>query len=310
MLGVSIDSLLLVWAIIEINILFFIPLIIFISEWRYRGISGIKYFFIQSLASILLLIIILFLNIFKLNNNHLELFLLCSILWKMGAPPFHLWLLNIIVDLEWIIFFILSSLQKILPFFILRKMRLTYIDFFIIFSLGVRLILRFWQSRIKKILIISSIFVGAWILASVIFLKRFWLIILLVYSFILFMCVNIFVKNKLSHKNRILISSITFLEKISVFILLIAMAGIPPLAGFYLKLVVMWGIIRLGNILISSFILFSSVILIYIYRGVFLLSLRNQRFFSFNIHSTKRFNFFNYMGWLLAAPPLFLLVMI
>jgi len=53
------------------------------------------------------------------------------------------------------------------------------------------------------------------------------------------MCVNIFVKNKLSHKNRILISSITFLEKINVFILLIAMAGIPPLAGFYLKLVVM-----------------------------------------------------------------------
>ena len=114
----------------------------------------------------------------------------------------------------------------------------------------------------------------------------------------------------LSHKNRILISSITFLEKITVFILLIAMAGIPPLAGFYLKLVVMWGIIRLGNILISSFILFSSVILIYIYRGVFLLSLRNQRFFSFNIHSTKRFNFFNYVGWLLATPPLFLLVMI
>merc|ERR1711894_173422 len=113
--------------------------------------------------------------------------------------------------------------------------RLTYIDFFIIFSLGVRLILRFWQTRIKKNFnYLFNFCRGLNFSFSDIFKE-----ILINYSFILFMCVNIFVKNKLSHKNRILISSITFLEKINVFILLIAMAGIPPLAGFYLKLVVM-----------------------------------------------------------------------
>ena len=49
-------------------------------------------------------------------------------MWKIGAPPFHLWLVNLMIDLEWFIFFVISSLQKVLPLYILRKIPLIFLD--------------------------------------------------------------------------------------------------------------------------------------------------------------------------------------
>ena len=292
----------------EVNILFFIPLVIFLGEWNQFNILGLKYFFIQSLASIFLLVRILFINLILLNNFYVEFFIIGSILWKMGAPPFHLWLVNLMIDLEWFIFFVISSLQKVLPLYILRKIPLIFLDILIILSLLVRLSLSLIQSRVKKILIISSIFTGAWIFAALIFLKFFWVVILFVYSVMLLRCIVVFIKNKTSHKSRGVVFSITLIEKLTMFIILIAVAGLPPLTGFYLKLVVICGVINLGNIIIASALLFSSVLIIYIYRGIFLLALSNQAPNSVYLSSFRGVNFVQYFRMSLIISPLLLLL--
>jgi len=93
-----------------------------------------------------------------------------------------------------------------------------------------------------------------------------------------------------------------------MFIILIAVAGLPPLTGFYLKLVIVCGIINLGNIIISSALLFSSVLMIYMYRGIFLLFLSNQSPHSMYINSFRSSNFIQYFRLSLIISPLLMIL--
>jgi hypothetical protein len=76
-------------------------------------------------------------------------------------PPFHFWLLNIIIDLEWVLFFIIASWQKILPIYFLRQIYFLRLDIFIVLALFISVVGSMGESNIKKILILSSLFTGA-----------------------------------------------------------------------------------------------------------------------------------------------------
>lgn len=63
-------------------------------------ILGLKYYFIQSLASILFLVSII-MAIQSNQKNFSELVIIISMSWKIGVPPFHLWMINLIMGLDW-----------------------------------------------------------------------------------------------------------------------------------------------------------------------------------------------------------------
>ena len=74
---------------------------------------------------------------------------------------------------------------------------------------------------------------------------------------------------KSQNKISFVIMSNSLKEKIILFMVTLSIAGFPPLIGFYLKLLVIVGLIFLKIIFISTVLIFSSVILIYIYRTIF-----------------------------------------
>jgi len=293
--GLSVDSLFLVWAVIEWNILLFIPLITFVNENHLPIILGLKYYFVQSLASILFLVSII-MAIQSNQKNFSELVIIISMSWKIGVPPFHLWMINLIMGLDWWTFFIISTWQKILPFYVLREIAMPIIDFLIILSLVVRVGLRFEQSRIKKVIIVSSIFTGAWIIRALIISKIVWTLVMLTYAGILFPTVIIFKNDKGVFNYSFLLSLNSFSEKLILFLLLISLAGLPPLAGFYLKIIVIFVLLSHRITALSCLLILSSVIIIFMYATLLIFSLVCQITKRKFIISRSHVNFFFLFG--------------
>jgi len=272
-IGISFNRIFLSWRVIELNLILFIPIIIFSKNFYFSSIMGLKYFFIQSLASILLLSIVM-LNLTLYEEALIDIFILLSLGWKLGVPPFHRWIINLIIDLDYQNFFIVSSWQKVIPFHIISRLSTKYIELIIILSLIFSVTMRIMsQLNIKKILIISSIFTTSWVIAAILFSTSFWILVLGIYATILWLIAKILYLPKSSNKVYVLALSSSFIEKITLFLLVLSMAGFPPLIGFFLKLTIIMGLIFLGINFISSLIILSSVIMIYIYTTIFFLSL-------------------------------------
>ena len=275
LMGLSVDRLFLTWATIECNILLFVPLVTFTNAHYFPRILGLKYYFVQSLASILLLARIAII-IQSNQKNFSEVVIIISIRWKIGVPPFHLWIVNLIIGLDWLTFFIISTWQKILPFYFLREIVTPIIDLLIILSLFVRVGLRFEQSRIKKIIIVSSIFTGAWIMRALVISKIVWTLVILTYAGILFPTVIIFNNDKGALNYSFLLSLNSFSEKLILFIFLISLAGLPPLAGFYLKMIVIFLLLSHRINVLPCLLILSSVAIIFIYATLMIFSLVSQ----------------------------------
>lgn len=276
-LGVSLNNILITWRIIEINILLFIPILGLSNGVKNPDIIRFKYFFTQSLASIIFFIRILILILLPMEVTKISILFSLRLAWKLGVPPFHIWLLNLLIELDWLLFFIISSWQKILPFYIIGQIILEAIEFFILFCLLVSVGIAMYLVSIKKLLIISSIFTRGWVLRSIIFIKIWWLLFFFLYSTILLFCCLIFYIGKVDNLKIARLSSLSLTEKIGVFILLISMAGLPPFLGFYIKLLILLILLHHLKIFILFSIVLSSVLIIYLYLRIFLRALTLQR---------------------------------
>lgn len=84
----SSPSLLTSWVGLELNTLSFVPLILTVKGKLERE-SAIKYFLTQALASVILLIGGILTDLQPLVSNIPNIIVLCALLIKLGAAPFH-----------------------------------------------------------------------------------------------------------------------------------------------------------------------------------------------------------------------------
>lgn len=232
--ALSASSPIYLWAALEINTISFIPIII--SSLAPESLrAAIKYFFIQAYASVALLI-------GPVMNLPFSLSLTIAMLAKIGAAPFHNWYPSVISNIQWSSIFILSTVQKIAPLWIL----IDNLRFSPLISLlaGVNAIVGgiggLAQSDIRNILAFSSIGHIGWIIYAILFSQPTTLIYyvryllhltLIIYTFIIF---NIY-----SPKDVISISSVPKFWKILIFLSLLSIGGLPPLLGFIPKLIIL-----------------------------------------------------------------------
>lgn len=243
----------MIWLGLEINIISFIILI-----YQYQRIkhieSCLKYFFVQSLGSAI------FLRIFYLNLDILKYLGRIVLRYKIGAGPFYFWFPSVCSGIGWISCFFLISFQKIIPLVLINIFIRWIIWFIIVISLLYGALGSFNQNQIKRLLAFSSIHHIGWLLICELFEDIIWIIYLILYRIIILGLIYFLYYYEINN-----IINILKLKDKRIFVLLVLrIAGIPPLLGFFLKWIGFYFILKI-NFFIIIFIIFISVLIFYVY---------------------------------------------
>nr|CCI69472.1 NADH dehydrogenase subunit 2 [Metacrangonyx sp. 3 ssp. 1 MDMBR-2012] len=271
---VCMNSWFLIWFFIEMNLLSFIPLII-LKKSKFSVESALKYFFIQTLSSIFILVgvLTLFMNIEVFNY-----FFIGGLSIKLGLAPFHQWVVNIVEGLTWPLVGILFTMQKIGPFMLFNYMykmgaELIYIIYLIsvlcamVGSLG-----GLFTSSLRKIMVFSSISHSSWMVLGLIMSVYMWLIYFIFYSLIFFSVLVYFSKFKLTSLNHMFLK-MQFFSALSLSVGVMSMGGLPPLSGFIPKFVFMKEFISFYNFFLLLFLLLGVFVSLFFYSRIFVLNL-------------------------------------
>nr|YP_009529030.1 NADH dehydrogenase subunit 2 [Appias remedios]AXU98824.1 NADH dehydrogenase subunit 2 [Appias remedios] len=276
LISISSNTWLGCWVGLEINLLSFIPLISNSKNLLYTEAS-LKYFLIQSIASINFLFSILLKMILLKNfemNNFLAIMINSSLLMKMGSAPFYFWFPNVMEGLSWTNCFLLMTWQKISPMILLSYyMNNNFILIIMILNVMIGAISGFNQTSIRKLMAFSSINNLGWLMASMLISENIWMMYFLIYTLMnLIMCfmfslLNIFYINQIMNFNLIP------LIKISLMINFFSLGGLPPFLGFFPKWIIINFLIMNNSFLISFMFIMSSLIMLFFYIRIVYLSL-------------------------------------
>lgn len=225
----------------------------------------------QALASAIFLFSIILLFLF-INFNFSLIFynfilISSTIILKRGAAPFHFWFPRVIEGLNWNSNFLLITWQKIAPIIILSySLRFNLIVIIILLSIIFGSLGGINQTSLRKLLAFSSINHLGWILAGIINNETIWLTYFIFYRFLNFRIVYLFNSYKLFNINqtfKIFLSN--KFSRISLFLLLISLGGLPPFLGFFPKWLIIELLVKNNLFFLLTIILFLTLITLYFY---------------------------------------------
>ena len=179
--GVSarVDSLILQWVVLEVNMLSVIPVLM--GGQRGRGAYTRAGYFIRQRCASLVFIFRLVLGLEKSGALALTMF---RLLFKLGIPPFHSWVMNVLPGLSLSSAVVVFTVQKFTPLVVLSHtgLGLWWLAVVIVASLVVLLVRAERVVSVYTVLFLSSVRNGMWLLRLVSF-GWGWVIYLWVYSF-------------------------------------------------------------------------------------------------------------------------------
>nr|UXX61803.1 NADH dehydrogenase subunit 2 [Nothura darwinii] len=236
----------LAWAGLEINTLAIIPLIS--KSHHPRAVeASIKYFLTQASASALMLFSSLSnawttgqWDITQLSNPMSSLLLTTAIAMKLGLVPFHFWLPEVLQGASLMTGLLLSTLIKLPPLTILSQvsssLNPTIITFMAISSAALGGWMGLNQTQIRKILAFSSISHLGWMSMIIIYNPKLTILAFCLYTLIttpVFLSLN---TTKTTNLPTLMISwTKTPSLNASLLLILLSLAGLPPLSGFMPK---------------------------------------------------------------------------
>nr|QID48470.1 NADH dehydrogenase subunit 2 [Eucriotettix oculatus]QPK42092.1 NADH dehydrogenase subunit 2 [Eucriotettix oculatus] len=261
------------WMGLEINLLSFIPLITYNKNFNSNS-SGIKYFIVQSIASIVLLSSVNSLMINDSFNNQFMIMLMAiSILMKMGAAPLHFWFPEIMENLEWNNCIMLMTWQKIAPMIILSYTHVNQNlnNLFILMSAFTGAIMGLNQISLRLIMAYSSINHMAWMIMALSSNSIIWTIYFSIYSLITTLMSLSFMLNKIFMINEIYLNmNYNKMNKFNLALSFLSMGGMPPLMGFLPKWLLIENLINKNQYFMTFMLILSSTITLYFYMKMFL----------------------------------------
>jgi len=262
------------WVAIEVNLLRFIP-IITQSKSNQETEACVKYFLAQAVGSALILLSRLSAWSISPIQSWWTPILIIALLLKLGAAPCHFWYPSVITSISWSNALLLSTWQKLAPLALLSYPIIHHRKIVSLLAMAASLnaltggILGINQSHLRTLLAYSSITHIGWILGAI-YLNNPHLSItyFLFYSLIIAPIFILLHNINLTRPNQfpILLTS----SKLSLFcliILLLSLAGIPPLTGFLPKWLLISAMIAQIKIIILP-LLIGSFINLYFYLNI------------------------------------------
>nr|YP_010713881.1 NADH dehydrogenase subunit 2 [Glyphocrangon regalis]WDD39101.1 NADH dehydrogenase subunit 2 [Glyphocrangon regalis] len=273
-IAVSSSSWFSAWMGLELNLLSFIP-IISSSSNIYSSEASLKYFLIQALASAILLIGAPALILFKVLPN---VFILMSLLMKMGAAPVHFWFPTVMQGIKWNYCLILMTIQKIAPMLLVSSLIYSNWTFYMIclssiLSSLIGALSGLNQTLLRKIMAYSSINHMAWMLAAIPFNMNIWFNYFIIYSLMSASVVALLYFLQAYHFNQMSMfsTSLTFM-KVLVSFSLLSLGGLPPFLGFIPKMMIIQLLSAQNMFLWMLILLFSALLTLFYYLRMILMS--------------------------------------
>lgn len=293
LIALSASHWLIVWGALEINIISFIPLITS-SSWAQESESALKYLLFQALGSRLILV-----NVLTTNTS---IFVVCGLLIKIGAAPFHFWFPSLIKSLPWPSASLLLTWQKIAPLRVfLFSVNCSRQLLCCLGALGA-LIGGFGglaQSHFRPLLAYSSIGHMGWIIAGATFSPNIAGIYFLLY---IIFSVPILWASYLGNISSINSYSLPPINKIFFLIVLpciLSLGGLPPLAGFFPKLII---ILSYPSTLIPLLLIVGSLINLRFYLSFFFSWLLSSSSFKIQPHNPSSPFGLRFFSWITCFP--------
>nr|UXD79095.1 NADH dehydrogenase subunit 2 [Haemaphysalis qinghaiensis] len=290
LISISSNHWFIYWIMMEMNMMMFIPIM------KYNKLencnSMITYFITQSFSSILF-----FMSASMICMNYsyfMEILINISILIKLAMIPFHFWLISISEMLDYNSFLIILTFQKIIPLFILFKMKTEIYMFVSILSLMLSSIMIFNLKMFKKILIFTSISHLNWMIILMFISSNFWISYMIGYFLMINSMLSFLKKNKIMSLNGLISNKFSINEKISIIISMMSLGGMPPFLGFVIKFISIMLIIKY-SIIVMMILILSSLINIYIYIRMIIPTLLtfNKTELNLNFLNLKKNSYFN-----------------
>ena len=314
--AISASSWFIAWIGLEINTVSLLAL--FLNEKSPRNSeASLKYFLVQALASSLLIFAALLRmqdSLVPISMKEVNSLVTISLLIKLGASPFHVWIPQVIEGLKWLFSFIVLSWQKFAPFFLLRlTLSNTYqvlILATIILSSLIGAINGLSQTSIRKLLTFSSINHLGWIISSLLLKLSRWLWYFLIYCCILAILICFIRTNNLSS-----ISNFWFSRNKRTFMMgsriILSFGGLPPFIGFLPKWLIISDLFSKNFMFVALILVMSSLITLFFYLRIMFPTLLMRRKNSLLFYNPPKtlyaFFIFNLSGIAL-APIVFSLV--
>ena len=255
------------WLGLEINLMIIIPIILFKTD-LYKTESAIKYFIVQAIASIVVIISFL-INIIlslKILFPASDILIILSLALKAGIAPFHFWFPQIIMYLDWIICAITITWQRAAPIFLISLVYTKNLMYFIVFLSGfVGFLGGFNQILIKIILAYSSIIHSAWIAILRSSSIKFIILYFCIYSILTVSVIGPCYKIALNNLNQISANKLFLTTKLLILFAVVSIAGLPPFMGFSAKIMTIKLSMYCYPLLIIITLIIHSLLSLYYY---------------------------------------------
>jgi len=258
LLSMSSNRLFRQWVCLEMNMLCFIPILV--RGLREQAIlTGVKYFISQRLASMVFIIRILLTN----RIIFVDAFIRLALIFKLGVPPFHSWLISVLTRIGYSRIFMLFTIQKFIPLFIISQ--IIFIELWlwvlILRLLGVILMTLNRIGSFYLLLILSGALNTIWMLRRV-SKGGSWVGFLLTYRVVLGALIF-----GLAKTSVIKVNDVTGLDWRRASIIrfhLLNLGGLPPLVGFLVKLKLLKPL-TIISLSLSVTLVIGALIVLYLY---------------------------------------------
>nr|YP_010026627.1 NADH dehydrogenase subunit 2 [Gynaikothrips ficorum]QOQ85875.1 NADH dehydrogenase subunit 2 [Gynaikothrips ficorum] len=279
-LGLNSTSWIMMWLSMEITMMFFVPYLM-LNKSMMESFSCLKYFIFQCLGSIFF--ILGSFDFFILNSFGLML--------KLGLFPNHFWMLSVSKSLNWYNFFLIMTVQKILPLmflFISLKFILKIFMFLFFINSFIGNLGSMNQMDLRMLMVFSSMNHISWMILSSIFnmiyfyIYFFFYSLLMVFLYLLFNKSNIFYMYQIFYMKSLMMKYNHFI----IFMMFFSFMGFPPLLGFFMKMMSLISMSMIFYFFIIFFMIIHNLIISFSY-------MRLMIFFFMNVSRSLKMTKFN-----------------
>nr|QVV96009.1 NADH dehydrogenase subunit 2 [Coridius brunneus] len=264
LITISSNNWISMWMGLELNMMSFIPLIY--KKSSKSSEAGMMYFLIQSMSSMILMFSLLMMNMWTDQMKYFIWLIGMSLLIKLGAAPFHMWLPEMLTKLNWVSCFILLTWQKLAPMMMINN--LNYNNMIMMLSIITSVIMGaiggLNQTSLRKIMGYSSINHLGWML-SMSKMQNKWIIYLIIYSMITLMICMMLNNYNLYYINQINMINLSMTEKLSFTMNMLSLGGLPPFLGFLSKWIVINTLMEDKMIFMLIIMVMTSMITLFYY---------------------------------------------